>query len=582
MIQKMRFNVKVFLRLLNFIETYRVKFIIATVMGVILSILATLRPLLTKLAIDDYITPNQMNGFAYFIMLMVGLLFVEAIIQFFFIYAGGWLAQNIIKDMRDRLFKHILYLRWSYFDKVKIGTIVTRVVSDIGVITNVFEQGLLVLFGDTIKILAIMVIMLIVNWKLSLMVFLIFPIMIYATRIFQKAIKKSFQQVRNEVSTLNSFVQEHITGMKIVQLFNREKEEHNKFKEINKRHEKANIQSVLYYSIFFPVVEVLSSLALGLVVWFGGIRVAFFQDMTLGDIVAFIFLINMLFRPLRQMADKFNTLQMGIVAGERVFKILDSQVDLEQMGELKLKDIKGEVSFKNVSFSYVPNEPVINDISFEIKHNETVAIVGATGAGKSTIISLLNRFYPINAGQITIDGINLKNIEAGSLRQHIAVILQEVFLFSDTIYNNIILGNKRIEKSKVIDAAKRIGIHKFIESLPEGYNYNIKERGGMLSVGQRQLISFLRAYMQNPTIFILDEATSSVDTHSEILIQKAMDTLTQNRTSIIIAHRLATVQKADKIIVMKQGKIVEIGTHKQLLEIPSGYYRKLYQIQFEQ
>ncbi|MCF6297428.1 MAG: ABC transporter ATP-binding protein/permease, partial [Flavobacteriaceae bacterium] len=469
----------------------------------------------------------------------------------------------------------------KYFNKSSVGKLVTRVVSDLETISSVFGQGLFMIISDLLKMIVIAGVMLWMNWKLALIVFSILPILIFATKVFQKAMKSAFQEVRTEVSNLNSFVQERITGMRIIQLFSREKIEYDKFKSINDKHKKAWIKTVWYNSIFFPLAEVLPSIAIGLVVWYGGLSAIADNTIKPGAIISFIMMNQMLFRPLRQIADKFNTLQMGMVAADRVFKIIDTNETEIDLGKINTNSLKGEVSFEDVHFSYVKNEEVIKGISFEVKSGETVAIVGTTGAGKSTIINLLNRFYNINKGEIKIDKTLISEYKLNDLRNQIAVVLQDVFLFSDTIYNNITLKDKSITLEQVKKAAKEIGIHDFIMTLPNNYNYNVKERGVMLSVGQRQLIAFLRAYVSNPSILILDEATSSIDTYSEKLIQDATEKITKNRTSIIIAHRLVTIKKADKIIVMEDGKIIEQGNHQQLLD-KKGYYSNLYNIQFSQ
>ena len=501
--------------------------------------------------------------------------------QFLFIYYANWLGQNIIKDMRIQLFRHLLGFKLSYFNNSSVGRLVTRVVSDIETIASVFGQGLFMIISDLLKMLVIAGVMFWMNWQLALIVFAVLPVLIFATKIFQKAMKSAFQEVRTEVANLNSFVQERITGMRIIQIFTREKIEYDKFRGINEKHKKAWIRTVWYNSIFFPVAEVLPSIAIGLVVWYGGLSAATSSSVTAGEIISFIMMNNMLFRPLRQIADKFNTLQMGMVAAERVFKIVDAEEGESDKGELLVDGFRGEVEFRDVHFSYKPGEEVIKGVSFTVEPGETVAIVGATGAGKSTIINLLNRFYEIDEGGIYIDGKEVHDYPLHELRRQIAVVLQDVFLFSDSIHNNITLKNDNISREEVVRVAKEIGIHDFIESLPGGYDYNVKERGVMLSVGQRQLIAFLRASVSKPRILILDEATSSIDSHSEKLIQEATDKITKNRTSIIIAHRLATIQKADKIIVMESGRIVEMGTHTELLE-QKGYYSKLYNIQFLQ
>ncbi|MDA9584991.1 ABC transporter ATP-binding protein/permease, partial [Flavobacteriaceae bacterium] len=482
-------------------------------------------------------------------------------------------------DIRAKVFRNINSFKMSYFDTTSVGKLVTRVVSDIETIANFFTQGVFMIISDILKMLVVIVVMFVMNWKLALVALVVLPILVYATKVFQVAIKATFQDVRNEIANLNGFVQERVTGMKILQLFTRESIEYQNFKKINNNHKKAHIKTVWYYSIFFPIAEILSSFAIGLIVWFGGYQILE-GFTTLGAVIAFIKMSQMLFRPLRQIADKFNQLQMGIVSGERVFKIIDTKSYIRKEGQIAASNIQGNIDFKNVRFSYIQDEEVLKGVSLKVNKGETVAIVGATGAGKSTIINLINRFYEIDSGTISIDSIPVEDYELSSLRNQIAIVLQDVFLFSDSILNNITLKNSLITESQVIDAAKKIGIHDFIMTLPGGYHYNVKERGVMLSSGQRQLIAFLRAYVSSPRILILDEATSSVDSYAEQMIQYATDTITRGRTSIIIAHRLATIKKADKIIVMDKGVIVEEGTHRELLKKSNGYYKNLYDKQF--
>ncbi|MCA0930978.1 ABC transporter ATP-binding protein/permease [Lutimonas saemankumensis] len=575
------YDVKLFTRLMGYARSYRLQFAISVMAVLSVALFAAVRPVLLKTIIDDFIFSKNEEQLVVYIGLMVLVLCFEVIFQFLFIYFANWLGQSIIKDMRVQLFEHLLRFKMKYFNTSAVGKLVTRVVSDIETIASVFGQGLFMIISDLLKMLVVALVMLYMNWKLALIVFAILPLLIFATKIFQKAMKSAFQEVRTEVANLNSFVQERITGMRIIQLFSREKIEYEKFRSINEKHKRAWIRTVWYNSIFFPVAEILPSIAIGLVVWYGGLNAATNSSVTAGEIISFIMMNNMLFRPLRQIADKFNTLQMGMVAAERVFKIVDAEETELDKGEIMVENFKGKVSFDNVHFSYVPGEEVIKGISFDVKPGETVAIVGATGAGKSTIINLLNRFYEIDTGSIKIDDVKLSDYNLHALRAQIAVVLQDVFLFSDSIFNNITLRDDSISREAVEASAKIIGIHDFIMSLPGGYDYNVKERGVMLSVGQRQLIAFLRASVSKPGILILDEATSSIDAHSEKLIQDATEKITKNRTSIIIAHRLATIQKADKIIVMDQGKIVEQGTHTELLE-KKGYYSNLYNIQFAQ
>ena len=577
---KTTYDVSLFKRLLQYIGPYKLVFYstLGFVMG--LAVFGVLRPKVLQEAIDTKIALQQYDGFMYFIILMVILLVLEVVCNLLFIYYATWLGQTVVKDVRIKLFKHIMTFKMKYFDNSSVGVLVTRTVTDMERIADVFGDGLFMIFSDLLKMVAIAGMMLYMNWSLALIVFITMPIIIYATNIFQKYMKMAFEDVRNEVSNLNSFVQERVTGMKILQLFTREETEYKNFKEINERHKKGWLKTVWYNSIFFPIAEFLSSITLGLVVWYGGLNVVLDNTASLGELTAFIMMIPMLFRPLNQIANKFNTLQMGMVAANRVFAVLDTNAHIDDKGQIEAPLFKGDIKFEDVHFSYIKDEEVLKGISFEVYSGQTIAIVGATGAGKSTIINLLNRFYDIQKGTIKIDDTDIKSITLESLRAQIAVVLQDVFLFADTILNNITLNDKNITEEDVHQAAKDIGIHDFIMSLPNGYNYNVKERGAMLSSGQRQLISFLRAYVTNPSILVLDEATSSVDSYSEQLIQDATDKITKGRTSIVIAHRLATIKKADKIIVMDSGLIVEQGTHKELLKKKDGYYRNLYEVQF--
>ncbi len=575
------YDVKLFGRLMQYARAYRLQFTVSAIAVISVALFAAVRPTLLKQVIDQYISNKDAEQLLFYVLLMLGALIFEVLSQFLFIYFANWLGQNIIKDMRKQLFSHLLNFKMNYFNRSSVGRLVTRVVSDIETIASVFGQGLFMIISDLLKMSVVAMVMLLMNWRLALIVFAVLPILIFATKIFQRAMKSAFQEVRTEVANLNSFVQERITGMGIIQIFTREKIEYDKFREINEKHKKAWIRTVWYNSIFFPVAEVLPSIAIGLVVWYGGLNAAVNNTVTAGEVISFIMMNNMLFRPLRQIADKFNTLQMGMVAAERVFKIIDAEESENDFGETRISAFKGQVEFEDVRFSYKKGEEVIKGISFEVDPGQTVAIVGATGAGKSTIINLLNRFYEIDSGDVRIDGKDIYDYKLHDLREQIAVVLQDVFLFSDTIYNNITLKDDSISREEVERVAKEIGIHEFIMTLPGGYDYNVKERGVMLSVGQRQLIAFLRASVSKPRILILDEATSSIDSHSEKLIQDATEKITRNRTSIIIAHRLATIQQADKIIVMEDGQIVEIGNHEELLK-KKGYYSKLYNIQFVQ
>ncbi|MBT8325053.1 MAG: ABC transporter ATP-binding protein/permease [Winogradskyella sp.] len=578
--KKKIFDISLFKRLLKYIQPYKGIFAISLICVLGLAVFGALRPYVLEQAIDVQIANKQYEGFVAYIAIMAGLLILEVISQLLFIYYASYLGQSVVKDIRVKLFQHMLKFRMTYFDKSSVGVLITRSVTDMERIADIFGQGLFMIFSDILKMLVVGGFMYYMNWKLSLIVFTTLPLVLFATKIFQKYMKRAFEEVRTEVSNLNSFVQERVTGMKILQLFTRETIEYKKFKVINERHKKGWLKTVWYNSIFFPIAEFLSSLTMGVVIWVGGLSVVVNQVTTVGDLMAFIMFIPMLFRPLNQIANKFNTLQMGMVAADRVFKVLDTHSHIDDTGTRVADHFKGQLEFKDVRFSYVADTEVLKGISLSVEEGQTVAIVGATGAGKSTIINLLNRFYDINSGEILIDGIDIRSFTLNSLRNQIAVVLQDVFLFADTILNNITLQNEYITEDDVITAAKAIGIHDFISSLPGGYHYNVKERGVMLSSGQRQLISFLRAYVTNPSILILDEATSSVDSYSEKLIQDATDTITKGRTSIVIAHRLATIQQADKIIVMDAGQIVEVGTHKSLLKKQGGYYKNLYEVQF--
>lgn len=567
-------------RLLQFIKPYRITFYGVILAAILLSVFAILSPVLLREIVNTALENKDQSLLLNLIVLMMVVLIFEVVSQLSFVYYANWLGESVIKDIRIKLFKHMLSFKMKYYDNSSVGLLVTRAVTDIQRIGEIFSQGFFMIVSDLLKMVVVAGVMLFYSWKLALIVFAIMPIILYATKVFQKAMKGAFIDVRGQVSNLNTFVQERITGMKIVQLFNREKIEQEKFRVINEKHQNAWLKTVWYNSIFFPIAEIVSSVAIGLIVWYGGLRVVLNNNVDeLGTIFMFIQLSQMLFRPLRQIADKFNVLQMGMVAANRVFAILDREDTITNEGSFEKPSIKGDISFKNVHFGYVEGEEVLHGISFDVKAGETVAIVGATGAGKSTIINLLNRFYEINSGQILVDGVDIKDYKLASLREKIAIVLQDVFLFADTIENNISLKNEDITLETITQAAQEISVHDFITSLPNSYQYNVKERGSMLSSGQRQLLAFLRAYVSKPSILILDEATSSVDTYSEQLIQKATEKITQGRTSIVIAHRLATIKKADKIIVMDAGAIIESGTHKELLK-KGGYYKSLYQAQF--
>ena len=574
------FDTRLFKRLMRHTRPYRITFFGVALAAISLSVFAVMTPLLLREIINDAINGSDAEMLLWLTIAMLVVLIAQVTSQLLFNYYANWLGESVIKDIRINLFRHMLGFKMKYFDTSSLGVLVTRAVADMQRIGEIFSQGFFVIVADLLKMSIAAVVMVVINWKLALIVFAILPVILYATRLFQKAMKVAFTDVRAQVSELNAFVQERLTGMKIVQLFTREKIESEKFRSINEEHQNAWLKTVWYNSIFFPIAEIVSSIAVGLIVWYGGLQnVSDLGTEEFGTIFAFILLIDMLFRPLRQIADKFNTLQMGMVAANRVFKILDTRSNIQDVGTIDKEKIKGDIKFTDVRFGYLEDEEVLHGISFEVKAGETVAIVGATGAGKSTIINLLNRFYEINSGAILVDGVDIKDYKLPSLRKHIAVVLQDVFLFADSIANNISLKEKSVSLEMIAEAAKQIGVDEFITSLPDGYEYNVKERGTMLSSGQRQLIAFLRAYISNPSILVLDEATSSVDTYSEQLIQRATEKITEGRTSIIIAHRLATIKKADKIIVMNAGKIVESGTHKELLK-KGGYYSNLYEAQF--
>ncbi|WP_068595663.1 ABC transporter ATP-binding protein [Vaginella massiliensis] len=537
------------------------------------------RPYLTGNAIDEYILNHDAPGLQKQLILIGITLVLEGILAFFLIYLANVVAQRVIRFLRVKLYNHLLTFKLGYFDKTPNGVLVTRSVSDIETIAEVFNDGILVILGDFLRIIFIVGMMYYMNWTLATVVILILPLMMIITRFFQKALKNVYQEERTFTANLNSFVQERLTGMNIIQLFNREKREYQKFININNQLKGTYLKTVLYFSLLFPVVDIVSATAIGSMIWFGGLRTAVHGDVSVGDIIAFISFTTMLTQPMRQIAERFNSIQRGLVGADRVFKILDSDETLPNTGSLQLDRIEGKIEFENVKFSYVPNNLVLKGISFTTQPGETIAIVGSTGAGKSTIINLLSRFYDIDSGKILIDGHDLYDIEIKNLRQHVAVVLQDVFLFNTTIFDNIVLGNKNISLQEVENAAKIIGIHDFISKLPKAYYTEVSERGSTLSVGQRQLISFLRAYLYNPQILVLDEATSSIDTESEKMIQSATEKLTEGRTSIIIAHRLATIKNAEKILVMDNGMIVEFGTHEELLA-KKGFYHNLYEVQF--
>lgn len=572
-------DMKVLRQLYNFVKPYQAQFYFLVFLTIALAILAPTRPYYIQIAIDEYVAVGDVEGLLQIIYLLVGLMIVQSIAQWAHTYYSGWIGQVIIKDIRTRLYRHLLKLRLKFFDNTPIGRLVTRNVSDIETLADVFSEGLAAIIGDLLQIVTILGVMFYIDWKLTLVSLSTLPLMIISTYVFKEKIKVTFNDVRNAVSNLNSFLQEHITGMNIVQIFNREQREYEKFKEINKEHSAAHIRSVLYYSVYFPVAEIIQAIGIGLVVWYGAVGVLG-MDLQIGILISFIMYLQLFFRPIRMIADRFNTLQMGVVSSSRIFKLLASTEHIANEGSFKPEKIQGNIKLENVWFAYNDEEYVLKDISFEVKKGQTIALVGATGAGKSSIINLISRFYEINKGHIYVDGTDIREFELGALRKHIGVVLQDVFLFSNSIYHNITLGNPSISKEQVMEAAELVGAKKFIEKLPGGLDYNVMERGATLSVGQRQLISFVRAMVYNPEILILDEATSSVDTETEELIQESIEKMMRGRTSIVIAHRLSTIQKADQILVLHKGEIVETGTHESLLE-KGGSYTLLHQMQLK-
>ncbi|ARS40996.1 antibiotic ABC transporter ATP-binding protein [Sphingobacteriaceae bacterium GW460-11-11-14-LB5] len=574
------YNTGLLKRIFQYVKPYRAVFVWSVILTILLAAISPVRPFLIKYTLDHYILAGNYSGLVNMTMLMVFMLILQTLIQYNHTLLTNTLGQSVIRDLRINVFNHITKLRLKFFDKTPIGQLITRTVSDLETIADIFSEGLISMIGDSLQVVVIVCVMLYTDWQLSLVVLLPIPLLIMATRKFQQAIKVAFQEIRNEVSNLNTFLQEHITGVSIVQYFAREKQEYRKFYAINKRYRDANIRSNWYYSIFFPVVELISAMSLGLLVWYGAKSILSKPlDVTPGTITQFIMYLGMVFTPIRQLADKFNTLQMGMVGAERVFKVLDTDETTPNEGTQRPAKLEGNIKFEKVWFAYNDENYVLKDLSFEVKAGETVALVGATGAGKSSTINILNRFYEVKKGDITVDGIRIEDFDLDYLRSHIATVLQDVFLFSDTILNNITLNNPEITIAEVVNAAKKVGAHDFIERLPGAYQYNVMERGATLSAGQAQLISFIRALVHNPAILVLDEATSSVDTETELLIQKAIDNLMEGRTSIVIAHRLSTIQKADQIIVLDKGEIKEKGTHQQLLKL-NGYYKKLYDLQF--
>lgn len=572
------FDYAILRRIYRYLRPYQNKFYLAVFLTVLLAAIAPIRPILVQYTIDKHILLNDTNGLVMMVLLLVLSLLIQTIVQYYHTVITNWLGQSAILDIRKLIFEHLISLRLKFFDNTPIGTLVTRAVSDLETIADVFSEGLIVIIGDILQIVVIVGVMLYIDWELTLVSLTTIPFLILATYIFKEKTKKAFQDVRTEVAKLNTFLQEHISGMRIIQIFVREDAEYKKFKEINKRHRTAHIKSVWYYSIFFPVVELMSATSVGILVWYGSKQVIDNQ-ISLGIIVSFIMYLNMLFRPIRELADKFNTLQMGMVSSERIFALLDTNEQTPNDGVLSPNDIKGEIEFRHVYFAYTDQNEVLKNINLKVEPGKTLALVGSTGAGKSSIINLLNRFYEINSGGILLDGKDIRDYELSFLRSQIATVLQDVFLFSGSILENIRLGNPSITKEHVIAAAREVGAHDFIMRLPGAYDYNVMERGATLSVGQAQLISFIRALVYNPKILVLDEATSSVDTETEELIQSAIKKLMKGRTSIVIAHRLSTIQDADEIIVLEKGEILERGSHQELLKLNASY-KKLYDLQF--
>ena len=574
------FDLPTLKRLFAFVKPYQKQFYAVIAIIMISAVLSPINPLLIRYTIDNQIANGDYNGLTVMLLLMIGVLLLQSLVQFANTYLSGWLGQNVIRDIRVQLYEKIVNLRLKFFDNTPIGRLVTRTISDVETLADVFTDGMAAIAGDILQLVLIIGVMFYTDWRLSLISLSTVPFMLISTYVFKEKIKDSFNEVRTAVANLSSFVQEHITGMNIVQIFSAEKIEYDKFQKINATHRDANIKSILYYSIYYPVADIIAAAGTGLVVWYGAKEIMSY-DVTFGTVTAFVLFINLFFRPIRMLADRFNTLQMGIVSTDRILTLLDSDEFNSNNGTYSPQNLRGDVEFKNVWFAYNEEEYVLKDISFSVQKGQTVAFVGATGAGKSSVINLLSRFYEINKGQILVDGHDLKEYELGLLRQQIGVVLQDVFLFSDTIENNITLGDTRISRAKIVEAAQLVGVHEFIERLPGGYDYNVMERGATLSVGQRQLISFVRAIVHNPRVIVLDEATSSVDSETEELIQNAIEKLMAGRTSIVIAHRLSTIQKANQIIVLDKGQIQEKGTHDELLE-HDGFYANLYRMQYKE
>lgn len=572
------FDWRILRRTLSYMKPYKRIFYAAITTTILLACLSPLRPFLIQMGIDNYVIKKDSVGLLNLTILLCGLLIAEALIQFANEYFCNFLGQHVIQDIRTKVFSHILNFKLTYFDNNPIGMLVTRTTSDTEAIADVFSQGLLTIIGDVLKLVVLLCFMFYSNVKLTLISLTVIPVLLIATNIFKNAVRKAFNDVRNEVSKLNSFVQEHIVGISVVQIFNREEVESDSFREINARHRDANISSIWHYSVFFPVVEILSAVSLGLLIWWGGSAVLD-KSVTLGELISFILYINMVFRPIRMLADRFNTLQMGVVCSERVFKILDTDEEISNRGKFTNEGFSGKIEFKNVWFAYKDEDWVLQDFNLTIEPGQTIAIVGSTGSGKSTIVNLVCRFYEFQKGDILIDGVSIRDYELHDYRARIGLVLQDVFLFSDSILNNIAMYDKSVTLSAIEDASDKIGVRDFIQALPDGFNYDVKERGAVLSAGQRQLISFVRTYVRDPKILILDEATSSIDSETELKLQYATDVLTKGRTSIVVAHRLSTIEKAQTIVVLEKGKVIEQGSHNELLKI-NGKYRRLYEMQY--
>ncbi len=579
-----KFNYSLFRRVMAMVKPYKRTFYLTAALTVVLAPLAVLRPKLVETMVDDYITQGDIRGLTILACIIAGVLILEVVLRYFFLFWADWLGQATIRDLRVKVFNHVTSLNLNYFDKTPIGQSTTRTINDIEAINTVFSEGSITILADLMTLSAVLFIMFYTSWKLTLVVLVVFPLLIWGSYQFKESVRKSYEKVRNHIATMNSFLQERISGMRIVQIFNAEAREAEKFRQINCDYTSANLRAIFAYAVFFPVVDIISALSLGLMVWYGA-RGVLSEEVTVGMLVTFPLYISMLYRPIRMLADKFNTLQMGLIAAERVFKLLENNDKVQNSGNLAPEKLRGKVEFDNVHFSYsddLAQDPILRGVSFEIKPGETLAIVGSTGSGKTTIISLLSRFYEIQKGQIRIDDHDLREYDVFALRRRIAVVLQDVFLFSGTVLENITLRDPNITEEQVVKAAKMIGAHKFIQKLPGGYHYQVMERGATLSMGQRQLISFVRALVFNPDILILDEATSSIDPESESVIQHAIETLIAKRTSIIIAHRLSTIRHATNILVLEKGEVKEIGSHAELLEREDGKYRELYEKQFLQ